>query len=290
MISTTARRTGRSGRRETTTSVDPRRNRRSLSGALAPWFRGFGAAGCSVALAWTAPRSANPSASPRGAADGGRIEGAVVISRAIATRRPAFRIYSDLGPGSQPPKQTAPDSIGELKNVVLYLQTDPAHAAALKASGAAVTQDSMVQRNEQFVPHVLPVLVGSTVSFPNEDDVYHNVFSLSAAKTFEIKRIPKGAPLSETAQVFGAPGIVQVFCHIHSDMSGIIFVLDNPYFATPQPTGHYVIDGIPAGDYTLVAWHERIKTIVRRNVHVVAGQTTTEPLFNLPLPSGGQYQ
>lgn len=276
MISTTGRRIGRPDRRATTTSGSRR------AGALA-------AVAGVAALAWSSPqrthRDVSREASRVTRADGGRIEGTVVISRAIATRRPAFRIYSDLGPGAQPPKEAAPDSIGELRNVVIYLEPDPAVGRAPAAANPA-PHDSMVQRNEQFVPHVLPVLVGSVVSFPNDDDVYHNVFSISAAKTFEIPRIPKAAPASMTSRTFDKPGIVQVFCHIHSDMSGIIFVMDNPYYATPQPTGHYTIDGIPPGSYTLTAWHERIKAIVR-HVQIAAGANPLQD-FNIPLPAGAR--
>jgi hypothetical protein len=75
---------------------------------------------------------------------------------------------------------------------------------------------------------------------------------------------------------------VQVFCHIHSDMSAVVLVLDNPFFTIPVAPGRYAIDGVPAGEYRLVAWHERIKPIVR-TVRVRAGQTTILDL-NVPLP------
>ena len=142
----------------------------------------------------------------------------------------------------------------------------------------------MAQHDERFVPHVLPVVQGATVDFPNEDDVYHNVFSLSAAagpKGFDLGRYPKGTSRSFT---FARAGTVQVFCHIHSDMYAVILVLPNPYFASPDDDHHFVIDDVPEGDYTMVAWHERIKPIMRR-IHVVAGQTTPAD-FNIPLPQG----
>jgi len=142
----------------------------------------------------------------------------------------------------------------------------------------------MAQRDERFVPHVLPVVQGATVDFPNEDDVYHNVFSLSSAagpKGFDLGRYPKGTSRSVT---FTRAGTVQVACHIHSDMSAIILVLANPYFASPDDNHHFVIDDVPEGDYTIVGWHERIKPINRR-IHVTAGQTTPVD-FNIPLPQG----
>jgi hypothetical protein len=135
------------------------------------------------------------------------------------------------------------------------------------------------QRNETFVPHVLPVLRGSTVEFPNKDPVFHNVFSLSSSRSFDLGRYPKGTSKSVR---FDRPGTVQVFCHIHSDMSAVVLVLDNPFFTIPAAPGRYTINGVPAGEYRLVAWHERIKPIVR-SVRVRAGQTTILDL-NVPLP------
>ena len=110
-------------------------------------------------------------------------------------------------------------------NVVLYVQR------ATVPDGTAPARAAMAQRDEQFVPHILPVYRGATVDFPNNDDVFHNVFSLSSAKTFDLGRFPKGSSKSD---VFDKSGTVQVFCHIHSDMSAILLVLPNPYFATPS--------------------------------------------------------
>jgi hypothetical protein len=141
----------------------------------------------------------------------------------------------------------------------------------------------MRQDDERFMPHVLPILRGTTVDFPNADDVFHNVFSLSSARTFDLGRYPQGSAKSVT---FEKSGIVQVFCHIHSDMSAVILVLDSPHFAQPATSGRYAIDDVPPGEYTVVGWHERIKPVTR-TVRVVAGQTARLD-FNIPLPSGGE--
>jgi plastocyanin len=203
----------------------------------------------------------------------GRIEGEVVVSTALSSRRPRFRIYADPGPGSRPPAAET----NEIRNVVLYLQNAPA------ADHAAPAHAAMGQDDERFTPHVLPVLRGTTVDFPNADDVFHNVFSLSSAHTFDLGRYPKG---SAKSVAFDRSGVVQVFCHIHSDMSAVILVLDNPYFAQPARTGRYVIEDVPPGEYTVVGWHERIKPVTRL-VRVVAGETARLD-FNIPLPSGGE--
>lgn len=111
----------------------------------------------------------------------------------------------------------------------------------------------MRQKNVTIVPHVLPVLVGSTVDFPNEDEIYHNIFSLSPTKTFDLGRYAKGNSKSVT---FSTLGNVKVFCDIHSQMGGVILVLQNPYFATVGSDGSYTISGVPPGDYELAAWQE----------------------------------
>jgi hypothetical protein len=221
---------------------------------------------------------AAPPAAPNGRVEAGRIDGTVVLSHVLAARRPRFRIYSDVELGSTPPSKPAPDLKDEYANVVLYLELDPAKTLATGLN-PAVPKPSLVQRGEQFIPHVLPVLHGATVEFPNEDEVFHNIFSLSGARTFDLPKYPAGSSRSVT---FPRPGVVNVFCHIHADMSAVILVRDNPYFVSPDTTGNFSLEGIPVGEYTLVAWHERIKPITR-TVRIVAGQTTAVS-FNIPLP------
>jgi plastocyanin len=223
-----------------------------------------------------------PAAAPAGTLATGRIEGTVTISTVLAERRPRFRPYSDPGTGNVPPAPPADPVAAELHNVVIYMDGDSTVLPAPPDVVEAHRHGAIAQRDEQFVPHVVAVMVGATVDFPNDDDVYHNVFSLSSAKTFDLGRYPKGSSKSE---LFARPGTVQVFCHIHSDMSAIVLVLPNPYFASPADDRHFVIDGVPEGDYTIVGWHERIKPITRR-IHVTAGQTVTAD-FNIPLPQGG---
>jgi len=208
----------------------------------------------------------------------GRIQGTVEISTALSTRRPQFRIYAEPGSGSTPAAAPRDPIAAELHNVVIYLDGNV-------PGGKAPARATMAQRDERFSPHILPVMQGATVEFPNEDDVYHNVFSLSptAGKNgFDLGRYPKGSSKSWT---FDRPGTVQVSCHIHSDMSAVVLVLSNPFFASPDDNHRFSIDDVPEGDYTIVAWHERIRPITR-HVHVAAGQTTLLD-FNIPLPQGG---
>jgi plastocyanin len=113
----------------------------------------------------------------------------------------------------------------------------------------------VIQKDGTFKPHVLPVMVGTTVEWPNNDDIFHNVFSMSEAKPFdlgfykshEVKRV-----------TFDKPGRVDIFCSIHTRMSCIVLVLENPFFASTDKNGNYQIANLPAGTYRLKAWHERL--------------------------------
>ena len=200
------------------------------------------------------------------------IEGQVVVSRALTARRPRFRIYAEPGLGAVPPARDSAD-IDERRNIVVYIERVPSGATELTKTAA------LRQHGERFVPHVLPVVRGTTVAFPNDDPLFHNVFSLSHAKAFDLGRYARGSARSVT---FDRTGIVQVFCHIHSDMSAVALVLDNPYFAVPDAEGRYTIPDLPPGDYTVVAWHERIRPITHR-MHLEPGQTARLD-FTIPLP------
>ena len=162
--------------------------------------------------------------------------------------------------GAPPP----PAPANELANVVIYLEPTPS------SPRQAPVRATLEQRDERFQPRVLVVPVHSTVDFPNRDDVYHNVFSLSGIRTFDLGRYGRNA--SKSVRI-DSPGVVRVFCHIHADMSAAIVVVDGPAFATPDSNGRYTLGALPPGDYTLVGWHERSEP-VRRTVHIAAGETT----------------
>lgn len=112
----------------------------------------------------------------------------------------------------------------------------------------------MVTRGKMLIPHVLPVPAGSTITFPNDDPISHNLFSLSANNSFDLGLYRRGAGKSEK---FETPGLVNVYCNVHPNMSAVIYVMDTPYFAFADPTGTYSIDNVPAGKYRLIAWNEQ---------------------------------
>ena len=109
------------------------------------------------------------------------------------------------------------------------------------------------QRDETFVPHVLAITVGTTVDFRNNDRIFHNVFSLSRVKPFDLGRYAAGR--SKPVR-FDAPGIVRVFCEIHSHMNAFILVFSHPFFAVTDDDGNYRIDNVPPGTYGVIAWNE----------------------------------
>lgn len=113
----------------------------------------------------------------------------------------------------------------------------------------------IAQRGAMFTPHILPVLVGTTVEWPNYDDILHNVFSFSETKPFDLG-LYKNPEIKQIT--FDRPGRVDVFCSIHARMNCTIMVLENPYFAATNEKGVYKIRDVPAGTYTLKAWHERL--------------------------------
>jgi len=208
----------------------------------------------------------------------GRLEGTAQISLRLTTTRARVRVYSE--PGTLPAAPQAEDT--PLANVVLYLEPITARTGAPSAEAAPSAPApvaAMRQHGERFVPHVLPVVAGSTVDFPNDDPIYHNVFSLSRARTFDLGRYQQGSSKSIR---FTTPGVAQVFCHIHADMSGYIVVVREQFFTVPGAQGRYAIADIPPGDYRLIAWHERIRPLVTP-VHIEAGQTTNADL-QIPIP------
>jgi plastocyanin len=142
---------------------------------------------------------------------------------------------------------------------VVYL--DPAPRAAFDAREEP--RPRLDQRNETFVPHVLAIVAGTSVDFPNNDRTYHNVFSLSKTKTFDLGRYAAGR---SKAVKFDKPGIVRVFCDIHSHMSAFILVFAHRYFSVADEEGAYRLENVPPGTYNVFAWNESAPLESRRVV------------------------
>ena len=138
-----------------------------------------------------------------------------------------------------------------LRDFVVYIDQPVSEITPGAPPLAAVT----TQKNANFEPHVLPVAVGTTVRWPNDDDIYHNVFSMSDTKEFDLGYYKK----DKTPElVFDKIGRVDVFCAIHSKMHCIILVLRNSFFAAADARGRYQMQEVPPGTYHVRAWHERL--------------------------------
>jgi plastocyanin len=206
----------------------------------------------------------------------GRLQGSVTLGPKLTAHRMNFSLYPDPARAGAP--RVVPDASparGEIENTVVYLVSAPPDASPPRPQAGPFRIE---QLGLSFKPHVLVVVKGATVEFPNRDALFHNVFSLSNAAAFDLGRYPRDASKSVR---FPTPGIVPVFCHIHSDMSGVIVVLDNPFFAVPDARGHYSIDGVPPGTYRVLAWHERARPLVK-TVRIDPGQVTAAD-FSIPL-------
>jgi plastocyanin len=198
------------------------------------WTTAFLLAAASAA--WT------PAPAPQAA---GSVAGTVVLVEPAAQERPDLGRYARRR-AVPPPK---PSRTGGAGAVVVYLI--PEGGAAATARGPA---PQVVQRDRTIVPFLTVAHVGQRVEFPNRDDVFHNLFSLSEPNRFDLGRY---APGEARSHVFERPGAVRLFCDIHSDMAGVILVLDTPYHTHPDADGRFRIDDVPAGRYTAVAWHDR---------------------------------
>lgn len=152
-------------------------------------------------------------------------------------------------PDAASPADPLPGDPEDYRRAVVYFETAPRGAFEDRAHARA----TLDQRDERFVPQVVAITVGATVDFPNSDRTYHNVFSLSKTKRFDLGRYAAGRSKSVR---FDRPGIVRVFCDIHSHMNAFILVFAHRYFDVTDANGRYRIGGVPSGSYTLSAWVE----------------------------------
>lgn len=161
----------------------------------------------------------------------------------------------------------------ERSRVVVYLE------GALPATDNSATPAVQVQQlDRRFIPDLVVIPVGSIVSFPNMDPIFHNIYSLSKPKTFDLGSYDKG----ETRKVtFPKPGIVTVYCHLHPNMAATIVVTPTRWYARPDASGQYRIPDVPPGQYTLVAWHKSAG-FFRKSISVENGQDLVADFF-IPL-------
>jgi plastocyanin len=188
------------------------------------------------------------------AADTATVEGVVKLKPAGRSRPSSARYRGATGKAAQPDPPVA----------VVYLEG---------AKGVASDKTiEVAQEGMQFKPALLPVQVGTKVAFPNKDDFYHNVFSYSRTKRFDLGRFMKTE--NPPAIQFDQSGEVKVFCEIHRHMRGTILILDTPYFVKTDGQGAFKLSGLPAGKFKLKAWLDT-KTVYEQDVDLKPGQSVT---------------
>ena len=146
------------------------------------------------------------------------------------------------------------------------------------SGSTTLSTPTVVQRDANFEPHVLPIAVGTGVKWPNQDDIYHNVFSMADTKDFNLGLYGKE---KTPTIVFDKVGRVDVFCSIHTKMHCIILVLPSPFFAMADARGNYVIKGVPPGTYRVKAWQERVPALVKEVIVPAEGDVRADFVLGL---------
>jgi len=189
-------------------------------------------------------------------------------------------------------KESAVTKKGDYSGVVVWLVPSP---PAESRAAPIVPSATMIQKDKRFTPHILAVEIGTSVEFPNYDPIFHNAFSNYDGRVFDLGLY---APGTTRKVKFDRPGIVRVFCNIHSSMSAVIVVAPSPWFETTSRTGAFEIPDVPTGEYTLHVFHERATSEVLNGLRrkVTVGRDTVDlGVLNvsetgyLPVPHRNKY-
>ncbi len=217
-------------------------------------------------------------------AEAASIQGTVVIKKKLTKRRVTAEMpVYERGTAVELGADTEGDPLAlERSRVAVYLEGRfPAVAAAAFAEQRPMLR--MEQTNRRFSPETLVIQSGSKVSFPNNDPIFHNVFSLSGPKTFDLGNYPKG---DTRIVAFPEPGIVYVNCHLHPNMTATIVVAPNKWNTGVDRDGQFELQDVPPGKYTIVAWH-KTAGFFRQTVEVAAGRDERVE-FLIPIDENGR--
>jgi len=213
------------------------------------------------------------------AAHGERIEGTVVIKKKLTKRRVTAQVpmyQRGTAVGLSADSEDDPLAF-ERSRVAVWLEGQFSQAPPTGVMA------KMEQSNRRFTPETLVIQAGAKVSFPNEDPIFHNVFSLSGAKSFDLGNYPRGDTRIVT---FPEPGIVYVNCHLHPNMAAAIVVTPNKWNTMALRDGSFELHDVPPGKYTVVAWH-KAAGFFRQTVTVSAGQDGHAE-FLIPIDESGR--
>ena len=201
------------------------------------------------------------------------VTGTILIKKKLTRQSvtPSIPVYQ-RGAAVKLGKDTETDPIAyERSRVVIYLE-GPASADAVPVSS---TPTQIQQLDRRFAPDLIVIPAGATVSFPNMDPIFHNVFSLSRSKSFDLGSYDQGDTRTVT---FPKPGIVEVYCHLHPNMTATIVVAPNRWYARSDRSGQFRIPDVPPGQYTVVAWHKSAG-FFRNSITIEPGHDTTVDFF-----------
>jgi plastocyanin len=227
-----------------------------------------------------------------------RIEGTIVIRKKLTKRRVTAQVpMYQRGPAVELSADTEEDPLAfERSRVAVYLEGS--YPAGSHPEGASTAEKpgekpmlkpgekpmlKMEQTNRRFSPEMLVIQAGSRVSFPNNDPIFHNVFSLSGPRTFDLGNYPKG---DTRVVAFPDPGIVYVNCHLHPNMTATIVVAPNKWNTQADRDGQFVLQDVPPGEYTIVAWHKAAGFF--RQTEVVVSGRNQRVEFLIPIDENGR--
>ncbi|MEO5989302.1 MAG: carboxypeptidase regulatory-like domain-containing protein [Candidatus Eisenbacteria bacterium] len=200
----------------------------------------------------------------------GVIRGSVRVP-GLAGESHTFQPYA--GKASSLPGHTQP-ARGLVTDAVLSIEALPVNVAATLPGQRGIHQ--LAQRDQSFVPRVMSVAVGTEVDFPNQDPIYHNVFSVSPPARFDLGKYPRG---QSRCVRMAKPGLVKVFCDIHADMAAFVMVLPNRAFSRPSEDGAFRLPELPAGHYTMKWWHPDFTGGKREITVPASGDVSVDVVF-----------
>jgi plastocyanin len=208
------------------------------------------------------------------------VTGTVVIERKLTKRKvtPAAELYQRGTPVGLAPNEADPLA-WERSHVAIYLEGSSSPTAAITPAILTMSQD-----HRRFEPDFLVIAAGSTVSFPNLDPIFHNVFSLSKPKSFDLGNYPQGQTRKVT---FNTPGIVFVDCHLHANMAASIVITPTRWNARVDDAGKFALPDVPPGTYSIVAWHKTAGFFRKQMKVADAGGAHVE--FSIPLLAPESY-